>query len=128
MPLVIAVLRAHYLAEMRRLIPSLLLALVLAFTSQSMAVARGAAAAAGQMVLCTGTGPIAVYVDANGKPTSAPHICPDAAFQVLVEGASTNAFAPRRILLFASARPAVDLLIDSAPPRLPRQRGPPKAI
>ncbi|NNE50983.1 MAG: hypothetical protein HKN30_01095 [Sulfitobacter sp.] len=64
---------------------SLLIALTLALTSQSMAVARGASAAAGQMVICTGTGPQAVYVDAEGQPTSAPHICPDAALELPAE-------------------------------------------
>lgn len=42
-----------------------------------MAVARGASDAAGQMVLCTGTGPVTVYMDETGAPTQAPHFCPD---------------------------------------------------
>jgi hypothetical protein len=29
------------------------------------------------MVICTGAGPVTVYTDANGQPTSAPHVCPD---------------------------------------------------
>lgn len=51
--------------------------LVLALTGHSMAVARGASAATGQMILCIGTQSITVYVDAEGQPTAAPHICPD---------------------------------------------------
>ncbi len=62
---------------MLRTIISLLLALMLALTSQAMAVARGAAAATGQMELCSGTDAITVYVDAEGAPTASPHICPD---------------------------------------------------
>ena len=58
------------------------LALTLALTGQSMANARGASAASGQMVICTGTGPQIIYVDAEGQPTSAPHICPDAALEL----------------------------------------------
>ncbi|MEM6566506.1 MAG: hypothetical protein AAF665_18795 [Pseudomonadota bacterium] len=42
-----------------------------------MAIARGSAAASDQMVICTGHGFITIYTDANGAPTSAPHICPD---------------------------------------------------
>lgn len=61
---------------------ALCLALILALTSQSMAVARGMAAATGQMVICTGSGVTAVYVDAQGQPTGAPHICPDGAMHV----------------------------------------------
>lgn len=53
------------------------LALLLAVTSQSMAVSRGMSTAAGQMVICTGSGPITVYVDADGTPTTAAHSCAD---------------------------------------------------
>ncbi|MFC6584970.1 hypothetical protein [Sulfitobacter aestuariivivens] len=70
---------------MMRHLTTLLLALMLAITSQSMAVARGASAASGQMVICTGTGPVAVFVDAQGQPTQAPHLCPDATLQVLTD-------------------------------------------
>ncbi|WP_319825668.1 hypothetical protein [Thalassovita sp.] len=58
------------------------LALMLALTGQSMAVARGTPSAAGQIILCTGTGPIAVLVDENGQPVGKPHICPDCALSV----------------------------------------------
>ena len=51
--------------------------LVLILTGQSMVVARGASVATGQMVICTSNGLSTVYVDAQGEPTSAPHICPD---------------------------------------------------
>ncbi|MBQ0749933.1 MAG: hypothetical protein KBT70_07000 [Roseovarius sp.] len=53
------------------------LCLVLALTSQSLAVARGAAQPVGQIVLCTGTGPVTVTVDAEGQPVAAPYLCPD---------------------------------------------------
>ncbi|MEP3948094.1 hypothetical protein [Ascidiaceihabitans sp.] len=56
---------------------ALCLALVISFTGQSMAVARGANDATGKMVLCTGSGEKLVYMDAQGNPTSAPHLCPD---------------------------------------------------
>lgn len=50
---------------------------MLVLTGQSMAVARGGSAATGQMVICTGEGTATVYTDAQGRPTSAPHFCPD---------------------------------------------------
>ncbi|EDM32162.1 hypothetical protein RTM1035_11938 [Roseovarius sp. TM1035] len=64
---------------MRPLHPILALALclVLALTSQSLAVARGMAQPVGKIVLCTGTGPITVAVDAEGQPRATPHLCPD---------------------------------------------------
>jgi len=41
-------------------------------------MARADAPPAGQMVLCTGAGLVSVHVDAEGNPTGAPHLCPDA--------------------------------------------------
>lgn len=65
-----------------RLLTPLLVALMV-LTSASLAVARAAPDATGQMVLCTGTGPVVVHVDANGDPTGAPHYCPDCAMTLL---------------------------------------------
>lgn len=53
------------------------LCVVLALTSQSQLLARGAAQPVGHVVLCTGTGPVTVAVDAEGQPVATPHICPD---------------------------------------------------
>ena len=85
-----------------RSLSALVLALMLALTGQSMAVARGASAAMGQMVLCTGAGPVAIYVDAQGKPTSAPHICPDSALNVAMTDAVALVAAPMRIVVCIS--------------------------
>ncbi|UYV36683.1 hypothetical protein N4R57_17045 [Rhodobacteraceae bacterium D3-12] len=68
----------------RRSYIALFLALMLAFTGQSMAVARGMPDATGQIVLCTGSGPLVISVDANGQPTGAAHICPDFAAALFV--------------------------------------------
>jgi hypothetical protein len=57
---------------------ALFLALCIALTSQAFALARGHAAAAGEMVICTGAGFVTVAVDAEGKPVGPVHICPDA--------------------------------------------------
>lgn len=70
-----------------RLSLSLLLTLALAFTSLTMAQARGAAAATGQMVICSGLGTTIIYVDADGQPTQAPHMCPDCLMLLATEGA-----------------------------------------
>ena len=48
-----------------------------------MAVARGLPGPSGQMVICTGTGPVMVSVDADGAPVGTPHICPDAALSLI---------------------------------------------
>lgn len=58
------------------------LALMLSLTSQAMAVMRGTPGPAGEIVLCTGSGPISVQVDENGQPVGKPHICPDCALSL----------------------------------------------
>jgi hypothetical protein len=62
---------------------ALSLALLLSLTSQTMATARGAPTPVGQAILCTGSGPVTILVDAEGQPTGQTHICPDCAFSVL---------------------------------------------
>jgi hypothetical protein len=83
---------------------TILLVLMLVLTGQSMAVARGATGPDGQLVLCTGTGPVAVYVDENGVPIGPPMFCPDCALGHLVATA-----LPDALLLLAIARPIVAL-------------------
>ena len=80
---------------------ALFLALMLVLTGQSMAIARGASGPAGEMVLCTGTGPVSVYVDENGAPTAPPQYCPDCALTLLVDMP-----APDPVLLTLTVRPA----------------------
>lgn len=56
------------------------LALLIAVTSQQMAMARGMTKdAAGQVILCTGQGPTVVTLNAQGNPIGPVHICPDCA-------------------------------------------------
>jgi hypothetical protein len=63
---------------------AIILALLVTLTSQQMAVARGQAAVAGEMVLCTGLGSVVtVNVDADGQPTGPAHICPDCALSLM---------------------------------------------
>lgn len=62
---------------------ALALSLLVVVTGQAMAASRGMNAAVGQMVICTGTGPIVVMVDENGQPTQAPAYCPDYALALL---------------------------------------------
>ncbi|MGC9370764.1 MAG: hypothetical protein ACP5DX_14590 [Paracoccaceae bacterium] len=64
---------------MTRIRPTLAiaLALMLAVTSLTLAVARGQAPAVGVIELCSGAGLAAVPVDAQGNPTGPAHVCPD---------------------------------------------------
>jgi len=65
-----------------RILP-LALSLFVILTGQGVAVSRGMDRAVGQMVLCTGKGPVVIYMDAEGQPTQAPHFCPDHALALL---------------------------------------------
>lgn len=89
--------QGSYTAAMLRLLSSpvlgVLVSLLLMATGHSMAMARGAAAATGQMVICTGAGPTTVYTDADGAPTDAPHICPDCIL-AFGDGASSAKLTP----------------------------------
>jgi hypothetical protein len=55
------------------------MALVLIGTGQQMALARGQATAAGEIILCQGGVAVAVAVDQSGNPVGKRHICPDCA-------------------------------------------------
>lgn len=60
------------------------LGLLMVLTSQSLAIARVSTGPAGQVTLCTGTGPVMVYVDENGEPSGPPHFCPEGALSLIV--------------------------------------------
>lgn len=60
------------------------LSLLLVLTGQSMASARAMTTPTGEMVLCTGTGPVTVYMDEDGQPTRPPYVCPDCLMHLVV--------------------------------------------
>lgn len=106
----------------------LVLALVLAVTSYQMALVRGAAAASGQVALCVGETVQIVYVDADGAPTVAPHICPECivAFGVGSFGYNVPAHAMAEQIVRSTLRMA-QTLAPSAKPVI-RVRAPPSAL
>lgn len=105
-----------------RPILALCLCALLALTSQTMAVARGAPAPAGTMVLCTGTGPVTVLVDSEGTPTGAVHICPDCALCLFHAIASVPPEVPRTATTTAlsSLHPRQDIVIAAPAPFMAR--------
>lgn len=105
-----------------------MLALILALTSQGMAVARGASAATGQMVLCTGAGPVAIYLDADGAPTSAPHICPDSALNVIFDVGVSIAETPQRLAFFVLPCCVASQIRRSSLRHTPPSRAPPLTV
>lgn len=51
--------------------------LALLVTAETMAMARGASPAVSETILCSAHGIERIPLDAEGEPTSAPHICPE---------------------------------------------------
>ena len=68
----------------RRHILPWVLSLLIALTGQAAAVAHAAPGPSGQIELCTGTGPVMVYVDENGEPMGSPVYCPDFALSLIL--------------------------------------------
>ena len=56
---------------------TLILVLAVTLTAHSAGAMRGMRDAAGQVVICSGTGPVVIYVDADGQPARTPGNCPD---------------------------------------------------
>lgn len=71
------------MAQVMRIYLALGLALVMVLTGHAAAAMKGGNAAVGQMVLCTGSGPVTVYTDSEGQPVEAPHHCPDCILHLL---------------------------------------------
>lgn len=89
-----------------RSISALLLSLVLALASVSMAVARGQAPLGATMTLCSQGAAITITLDTNGSPISLPkHLCPDclSAFTALDQTAAPDLIAPDRLARMYSA-------------------------
>jgi hypothetical protein len=61
------------------------LAALIVLTAQSAAIARTMPDASGQMVLCTGNGPVMFYLDEHGEPTAPPHLCADFALSLILD-------------------------------------------
>jgi hypothetical protein len=71
---------AAYLAAMTlhmRSYLTLFLVLAVTLTAHSAGAMRGMRDATGQIVICSGAGPVVIYVDADGQPARAPGNCPD---------------------------------------------------
>ena len=80
------------------------LALTLVLTSSAMAVARIKTDSVGNIIICTGKGPMSVAVDADGQPIGPTHICPDCLQNAL------DAVTPARIVSHSPARMATEVI------------------
>lgn len=94
------------MARFLRITLALMLALVVTLTGHASASVKGSRDATGQMVICVGSGPVAIYVDADGQPTEAPHYCPDCVMHLL-----DAVFGPEDLGLSLYAGQAFDRLL-----------------
>ena len=76
---------------------------VLALTSVAAGVARGQADPVAQMVICSGSGPVMIHMDATGKPTGAPVLCPDGVMALLAAVADPTSAVVRTVTVIALA-------------------------
>ncbi|MCO0635445.1 hypothetical protein M8745_05650 [Lutimaribacter sp. EGI FJ00014] len=109
----------------RHPLAGVLVALVLVLTGQSMAIARGTPGPSGEIVLCTGSGPISVLVDENGQPVGRAHICPDCAFAFFAAHWDAPRLPPRPEARAVPLRPDTTARPETAQAPTPQARGPP---
>lgn len=114
---------------MRRHILSWLLSLLVALTGQAAAVAHAAPGPSGQIELCTGSGPVMVYVDENGEPVGDPVYCPDFALSLILALDAAPLFPVPVSAQLAVERgaPVLPMSAASAPVGHPA-RGPPSTV
>ena len=62
-----------------RILSTLVMVLTIAFANVGLGQARAMAPAEDFRILCARNGPVTIYVDASGRPTSPPQVCADCA-------------------------------------------------
>jgi hypothetical protein len=112
-----------------RPILGLLLALLLAVTSVTMAVARGQSPMGRDVIICAGAGVSTITLDADGNPVRARHACPDCLMGVTA-AITPDAFAPpqpplRRSTPLSQALPTLAATLRA---RAATARGPPAIV
>ncbi|MBW6506051.1 MAG: hypothetical protein K0B00_04785 [Rhodobacteraceae bacterium] len=111
-----------------RSISAILLALLLAVTSMTMAVARGHARVAGEFVICSGYGLTTIKVDHNGNPVSEVQICPDMALGLMAAVAHAPPSVERPAGRVSDLILVEPRLLHSRSLAVARARGPPVTV
>ena len=109
-----------------RPLSGLLLALLMALTSVTMAVARGQAPMGDPVEICGGYGQVFVTLDANGQPAAPRHACPECLGGVTaldLPGITQAVTRPQSLVRVAFA--TITVIASSLPPPQASARGPP---
>ncbi len=113
---------------MTRAVLSYLLVLLLTFTGQQVAYARGQIDTSGTAILCLGGGLVAVPLGPDGTPSGPGHVCPHATLGVPVD-IVTPAPAPRTLVLLPAAAAQAPVAPTVQTLRLlPPSRAPPLTV
>lgn len=113
---------------LHRPITALLLSLVIAFTSLSMALARGQSNQLSVITICNGSIAQKIVVDENGQPVTAKHTCPECSLNLfdltrLAGALSPPSQASQRAYLSAMSTIGISRFIP-----VPSARGPPQIV
>ncbi|MEE4189855.1 MAG: hypothetical protein V2I76_15600 [Roseobacter sp.] len=91
-----------------------------------MAAVRAAPDAMGQIVICIGSATSVIFTDSEGRPTQAPHICPDC-IVTFADGVTAPAVhAPWSLVAMLYRRAAANDCADTDAPAGFRPRAPPR--
>lgn len=111
---------------LRSLAP-VLLAIVMALTGITMAVARGQMAGAQSVVICSGYGIVTIQLDQRGEPIDTVHPCPDCTVVLALAPARNHVLTPALALRGTSYQTLQAQSVARIAHGLPHPRGPPAA-
>lgn len=104
---------------------AVLLAVLLGFSAYGEASVQAMQDATGRMVICTGAGPVTVYVDEAGQPAAPPHPCPDCISLALDAGIGDRSGLAPVLSAFTPAPSRAYLMRRVPAPAAPKARAPP---
>jgi hypothetical protein len=111
-----------------RIYMAITLSLAIVLAGLTAAQMQGMVDPAGQIVLCTGSGPVTVHVDEDGQPTRPPHHCPDCVMNLMTAlvGSGNSYPVPPVIGKTCSAEPVNSVVILAL--LRATARGPPASV
>jgi len=112
------------LRKARRIVGPIV-ALVIALTSVSAAIARGETMEGRHIVICSGGTLVSIILDADGKPVKRTQICPDYALTILASVMPAPIVALRPATSTTLVAPTSFLFPHSRQAPTPRARAPP---
>ncbi len=114
--------------RMLRDIAAIFAILATVLTAGVAGAARGQAAAAGEIVICSGQGPATIYLDAEGNPTGTPHWCPDCVLSLFAAVDAPAALPVATATCLGCIHPGHRASILAAATPVPQARGPPVTV